>query len=181
MCLRCFDTVGWKSIRTVKTEWWGVVVVICLERDADLHMAQLMPLPLTVSCFSKIQIGFTFLIPADMGSPGKRAIKRVCVCGISWTICKRSAPHSRPPHLTPQQHLITQFLQSGCSSNQQCQSTEGTLLIDYKNFIIYIALYFMLNFDLSASECFCAVEICGCWHVWPLYCALNDHITVLMC
>jgi len=37
-------------------------MVICLERDADLHMAQLMPLPLTVSCFSKIQIGFTFLV-----------------------------------------------------------------------------------------------------------------------
>jgi len=32
-------------------------MVICLERGADLHMAQLMPLPLTVSCFSKIQIG----------------------------------------------------------------------------------------------------------------------------
>jgi len=40
-------------------------------------MAQLMPLPLTVSCFSKIQIGFTFLVPAHLGSPGKRAIKRV--------------------------------------------------------------------------------------------------------
>jgi len=47
-----------------KTEWWGAVVVICLERGADLHTAQLMPLPLTVSCFSKIQIGFTFLVPA---------------------------------------------------------------------------------------------------------------------
>ena len=55
-------------------------MVICLERDADLHMAQLMPLPLTVSCFSKIQIGFTFLVPAHPGSPGKRAVKRVCVC-----------------------------------------------------------------------------------------------------
>jgi len=40
-----------------------------------LHMAQLMPLPLTVSCFSKIQIGFTFLVPAHLGSPGQRAIK----------------------------------------------------------------------------------------------------------
>jgi len=51
-------------------------VVICLERDADLHMAQLMPLPLTVSCFSKIHIGFTFLVPAHPSSPGKRAVKR---------------------------------------------------------------------------------------------------------
>jgi len=55
-------------------------MVICLERDADLHMAQLMPRPLTVSCLSKIQIGFTFLAPAYPGSPGKRAVKRVCVC-----------------------------------------------------------------------------------------------------
>ena len=43
-------------------------------------MAQLMSLPLTVSCFSKIQIGFTFLVLADPGSPGQRAVKRVCVC-----------------------------------------------------------------------------------------------------
>ena len=53
-------------------------MVICLERGADLHMAQLMLLPLTVSCFSKIQIGFTFLVPADPGSPGKRTVKSVC-------------------------------------------------------------------------------------------------------
>jgi len=50
-------------------------MVICLERVADLYMSQLMPLPLTVSCFSKIQIGFTFLVPAYSGSPGKRAVK----------------------------------------------------------------------------------------------------------
>jgi len=46
-------------------------VVICLERGADLHTAQVMPLPLTVSCLSKIQIGFTFLVPAHPGSPGQ--------------------------------------------------------------------------------------------------------------
>ena len=52
----------------------------CLERDADLHMAQLMPLPLTVSCFSKIQIGFTFLVLAHSGSPGKGPLNGfVCV------------------------------------------------------------------------------------------------------
>ena len=58
-----------------KTEWWGTGVFICLERaygPADT-------LPLTVSCFSKIQIGFTFLVPAHPGSPGQRAVKRVCV------------------------------------------------------------------------------------------------------
>ena len=56
-------------------------MVICLEQDADLHMVQLMSLPFTVSCFSKIQISFTFLVLAHLGSPGKRAVKRVCVCG----------------------------------------------------------------------------------------------------
>jgi len=50
--------VGRQEVHPVKTEWWGAGVVICLQRDADLHMAQLMSLPLTVSCFSKIQIGF---------------------------------------------------------------------------------------------------------------------------
>ena len=54
--------------------------LFCLERGADLHMAQQMPLPLTVSCFSKIQIGFTFLVPAHPGSPENSAVKRVCVC-----------------------------------------------------------------------------------------------------
>ena len=54
-------------------------MVICLEQGAVLHMVQLMSLPLTVSCFSKIQIGFTFLVPAHPGSPGKRAVKLVCV------------------------------------------------------------------------------------------------------
>ena len=55
-------------------------MVICLEQGADLHLVQLMPLPLTVSCFSKIQIGSTFLVPAHLGSPGKRVVEWVCVC-----------------------------------------------------------------------------------------------------
>ena len=54
-------------------------MVICLERGADLHTVQLTPLPLTVSCFSKIQIGFTFLVPAYLGSPGKGPLN-ACVC-----------------------------------------------------------------------------------------------------
>ena len=55
-------------------------MVICLERGADLHMVQRIPLPLTVSCFSKIQIGFSFLVPPHPGSPEQRVVKRVCVC-----------------------------------------------------------------------------------------------------
>jgi len=77
LVLCVYLTLRWFSV----SEWLGAGVVICLERDADLHMVQLMPLPLTVSCFSKIQTGFTFLVPADLGSPGQRAVKRVCVGG----------------------------------------------------------------------------------------------------
>ena len=69
-----------KGIRPVKTERCGAGVVICLERGADLHVARLMPLPLTVCCFSKIQIGFAFLVLAHLDSPRKMAVKRVCVC-----------------------------------------------------------------------------------------------------
>jgi len=63
-----------------KHEWWGAGVVICLQQGADLHTAQLMSLPLTVSCFSKSRLVFTFLVPAHPGSPGQRVVKRLCVC-----------------------------------------------------------------------------------------------------
>jgi len=59
-----------------RTEWWGAGVLICLEQGADLHMAQMMPLPLTVSGFSKIQI--------HLGSI-KRAFKRVVVVVVYYT------------------------------------------------------------------------------------------------
>ena len=54
-------------------------MVICLERDADLYMAQLMPLPLTVFCLCKIQIAFTFLVSSHPDSPGQGAVERACV------------------------------------------------------------------------------------------------------
>ena len=77
-----------------KRDWWGAGVVICLERGADLHMVQLMPLPLNVSCFSKIQIGFIFLVPAYPGSPGQRAVKTgvyVCACiATQWLLAGSS-------------------------------------------------------------------------------------------
>ena len=79
-------------------------MVICVERGADLHMAQLMPLPLIVSCFSKIQIGFTFLVPAQLGSPGKGPLNG-CVCsGKFWlwgTVSETYVPATgelAPPH-----------------------------------------------------------------------------------
>jgi len=71
---------GRKGIRPVKTEWWGAGLVVCLERGAELHVAQRMPLPLTISCFSKIQIGFTFLVPAHLGCRGKGPLNGCCCC-----------------------------------------------------------------------------------------------------
>ena len=73
---------GRKGIRPIKNWvvrcWHGYLFGT---RCRLAYMAQLMPLPLTVSCFSKIQIGFTILVPAHLGSLGERAVKRVCVCG----------------------------------------------------------------------------------------------------
>ena len=66
-------------------------MVICLVQGADLHIAQLMPLPLTVSCFSKIQIGFTFLVPPYLGSPGKGPLNGcVCVCSAAQKAVKQT-------------------------------------------------------------------------------------------
>ena len=75
-----------------KTEWWAAGVVICLERCADLHVAQLTPLPLTVSCYGKIQIGFTFLVPAHLD---KGQLNRcVCVLQIKLRKLKAAGCHS---------------------------------------------------------------------------------------
>jgi len=59
-----------------KIEWWGAGAVICLEQGADLHVAQLMPLLLTVSCSNNINIGFTFLVLAYQGCPGKEVVTK---------------------------------------------------------------------------------------------------------
>jgi len=77
-------------------------MVISLEQGADLHMSQLMPLLLTVSCFGKIQIGFTFLVLAHLGSPRKRAITRVCVCVcVCACVCVRFDTVGRASSLYP--------------------------------------------------------------------------------
>jgi len=66
-------------------------MIIGLRQGADLHMAQLMLLPLTVSCFSKIQIGFAFLVPAHPGNPrwspeGHKTDLCVCACVRAWLL-----------------------------------------------------------------------------------------------
>jgi len=87
-------------------------VVICLERGADLHTAQPISLPLTVSCFSKIQIGFTFLVPAHLGSPGQRAIKRgVFQQGHTGS---KTLPQRNHPVLNWRSRLMRVDLYNGC-------------------------------------------------------------------
>jgi len=89
-------------------------VVICLERGADFYMAQLMPLPLTVSCFSKIQIGFTFLVPAHSGSPGNRAIKWVLCVYIQFLQARCHRPSCQRYDVCADEicvHLLSDFTQ----------------------------------------------------------------------
>ena len=88
--LWCCWWVAGRASGLWKTEWWDAGMVICLGQGADLHMAQLMPLPLTISCFSKTQIGFTFLVPAHPGNPGQSpegCKTDVCVWLWSVTVC----------------------------------------------------------------------------------------------
>jgi len=69
-------------------------MVISLERGANLHMAQLKPLPLTVSCFSTIQFGFAFLVPAHPGSPGKKAVYwSYCSLILSMEVVEQRSGH----------------------------------------------------------------------------------------
>jgi len=92
--------VGWQEgIWPVeKTEWRVAGMVICLEWDEDLHMTQLIPMQLTISCFSKIQIRFTFLVPAHPGKTGQGPEGHktdVCACTTSikgklWRVVSRN-------------------------------------------------------------------------------------------
>ena len=100
--LWCCWLGGRKGIRPVKTEQWGAGVLICLEQGADLHMAQRISLPLTVSCFSKIQMVLPFWyrptrVVLDKG-PLNVCVKRVCVLVVkgmvsfvSWEVSKGCA------------------------------------------------------------------------------------------
>ena len=102
-------------------------MVICLERGADFHMAQLMPL--TVSCFSKIQIGFTFLVPAHPGSPRQRAVKWACVCYLPIKQLRR---HCHRPLF-----LLTSFLLLSVRASLTLYSVlEVTFIFIYNTLII---------------------------------------------
>jgi len=86
-CLQCFDTVVWATGRASslqKLKWWDACMVMCLGQGADLHMAQLMPLPLTISCSSKsrFDLPFWYQLTWVVMDKVQRAIKWMwmCVC-----------------------------------------------------------------------------------------------------
>ena len=74
-----------------KTEWWDSDVVICQGRGADFHIAQLMPLPLTISCSSKsrlvlpfVVLPFWYLLTRVVPDKFQKSSKMiVCVCVVS--------------------------------------------------------------------------------------------------
>jgi len=129
-CLQCFDAVGWVAGRASglwKTERWDAGMVMCLGRGADLHMAQLMPLPLTISCSSKSWLvrlppGFAFLVLAHLGSPGQSPEGRKMVVIVVVVIQGGPGPLRRTLLgiigwilYRPDVFLV---------DNQQCHSTE---------------------------------------------------------
>jgi len=105
-------------------------MVICLERGVNLHMAQLMPLPLTISCSSKIQIGFTILVPAHLGSLGPRAVKRVCVLYASHVLPQiklgheslLQRAHEMPFSVTAGHNPVTAGAQSVGHKREPCEN-----------------------------------------------------------
>jgi len=99
--------VGWQEGHPAckKLEWWGAGVVICLERGTDLHMFQLKPLLLTVSCFSKIQIGLPFWYQLTRVVPEKGPLNGcVCVC-VRACMCLAA-------NLRPFQHVLLYDIRS---------------------------------------------------------------------
>ena len=113
-------------------------MVICLERGADLHMARLVPLPLTVSCFSKIQIGFTFLVPAHPGSPEKRPINGCMYACISLSAIFFQINHLKICHadllqicrvrmvVDDKSKISLKSLNGRCRGNQSSQNDSGS-------------------------------------------------------
>ena len=113
-------------------------MVICLEQGADLHMTQLMTLPLTVSCFSKIQIQYLYLVPAHPARPGQKAVKRVCVCatdGVAWSVSVLVMPVSSAKTAGPVQVPFERQTRVG-------QLNHALDHIDVKTFFFILVTFF---------------------------------------
>jgi len=91
-----------------------------------------MPLPLTVSCFTKIQIGFTFLVLGHPGSPGQRAVKRVCVCVHGNNAKHKLHRHTKQnncwylyAHDQQPRHPAMDLMEVGCHYQLECRQKDA--------------------------------------------------------
>ena len=189
-CLQCFAfsastlLVGWQEGYPAckKTEWWGAGMVISLERVADLHMTQLMLLPLTVSSFSKIQIGFTFLVLAHLGSPGKRAVKRVCVF-VETRVCVCARCYGQAGHVKTSICCCVLL----CSSRRKLSSFRTTSASQkYSRWSVCLLSCYTTSFlfeakRLTNTACLCAANNISpalCWSTtsshWPRLSTFNS-------
>ena len=97
-------------------------MVICLERAADLHTAQLMPLSLTVTCFSKTDIGSTFLVPAHPGSPGQRAVRRLYVCVCVYVMFSNHEGYTQLNHVPSTETILSVIAYENVDANSPSSS-----------------------------------------------------------
>jgi len=175
-----------KGIRPVKN--WVVRCWRGYLQGADLHMAQLMPLLLTVSCSSKIHIGFTFMVPAHPGSPGKRAVKQVCMCVcvlhayflyvkngnccvLNWQICQKNLLLWRKKYLSSvawniyqslaPAHTALQLTDSG-NSDGSTQPTKRHAQLDKVQHWNGSMPSLTSNYDYDPFF----LENCLLWHFW---------------
>ena len=125
-------------------------MTICLERGADLHTAQLMTLPLTVSCFSKIQFGFAFLVPVHHpGSLGKSAVKQVFVCVAAWCIAVQRAYGGSSTLLSA--HALRRLANCQCLPHSTLH-TRRTLM-NSTEYLVTAVVIWLLNERLIVAGC----------------------------
>jgi len=131
VCIQCFDAVGWAAgragTRPVKNEWWwGACMVICLEWDADLHMAQLMPLPLLSLASVKFRLILSFWYQLTRALPDKEPLNR-CVwhftlqhCSIVWwPVLVADWKHHAPAIIEPTPNTLSVTLIIDGGSNER--------------------------------------------------------------
>jgi len=114
-CVRCCSqgltlVVGWQEGH--KTECWDAGVVTCLGQGADLHMAQVMPLPLTISCSSKSRLvlpSWFYLSGAGQNPRGPQTV--VCLC-VRVCLLDRQADRDRHQTIALRLLLYTWYIAS---------------------------------------------------------------------
>ena len=126
----------------------GVMAWLCLERDVDLHMAQLISLPFIVSCFSKIQIGITFLVPAHLVSPGQRAVKQVLLPAyLTFRILTKQSPCYTSQFPTPKISTDRPELVSGTRCKWDLRNTHSLALAE----LTLIGFHMLVNADAKVK------------------------------